>query len=163
MPSFGQGLPASCCPGPAWGHLTPLLWLLPDVPPALQILPDHLHGDSLLKANLVLALAGVRLHGDVLLLCGLWVKQQSTIICGQGTGPFPRLPFFPGLASLSWCLECAGSASSFSRKGRRRDPASQLHPQAALQDPGRTELALPASQSHNFSQGAGAWSPQGPR
>lgn len=56
----------------AWalGHLTPLLGLLPDVPPALQILPDHLHSDSLLKANLILALAGVRLHSDVLFLCG---------------------------------------------------------------------------------------------
>ena len=94
---FGQDLPASRCPGLAWGHLT-LLGLLPDVPPALQILPDHLHGDSLLKANLVLALAGVRLHGDVLLLCGWWVKQQSTIICGQGTvlSLSPFLPW-PGL------------------------------------------------------------------
>lgn len=43
--------------------------LLPDVPPALQVLPDHLHGDTLLEANLVLALAGVGLHCDVLLLC----------------------------------------------------------------------------------------------
>lgn len=40
---------------------------LPDVPPALQVLPDHLHSDALLKANLILALAGVGLHSDVLL------------------------------------------------------------------------------------------------
>lgn len=65
-----------CCPR----HLTPLLGLLPDVPPALQILSDHLHGDALLKANLVLALAGVRLHSDVLLLCGWQAKQESTVI-----------------------------------------------------------------------------------
>lgn len=66
--------------GVAERHLAPLLGLLPDVPPALQILPDHLHGDALLKANLVLALAGVRLHSDILLLCGWWVRRESTAI-----------------------------------------------------------------------------------
>lgn len=65
-----------CCPG----HLAPLLGLLPDVPPALQILPDHLHSDALLEANLVLALAGIRLHSDILLLCGWQANKKSTII-----------------------------------------------------------------------------------
>lgn len=76
----------SCCTYPpelvpmATLQYPPLLGLLPDVPPALQILPDHLHSDALLKANLVLALAGVRLHSDVLLLCGWRAKWESRVI-----------------------------------------------------------------------------------
>lgn len=60
-----------CCPG---GRL------LPDVPPAFQVLPNHLHGDALLEANLVLALASVGLHGDILLFCEWVGEQESTVI-----------------------------------------------------------------------------------
>lgn len=40
----------------------------PNVPPALQVLLDDLHGDPFLKADFILPLAGVRLYCHIFLL-----------------------------------------------------------------------------------------------
>lgn len=110
---------------PEWPESTsllPLRGLLPDVPPALQILPDHLHSDALLKANLVLALAGIRLHGDVLLFCGCGPSKKAQLFEVRVRVVFPATSS-PWLASLKWGPGYAGSAS-----GNRSDQAPQLLP-----------------------------------
>lgn len=134
------GIYLLCCPG----HLALLLGLLPDVPPALQILPDHLHGDALLKANLVLALAGIRLHSDILLLCG-WQANKKVQLFEVGMQVLLSVSSSsPDLALLSWLPRCTGSASGFSREGKGPDftaaPSvcqSQPGPQMAWQSPGQ--------------------------
>lgn len=60
-----------CCPGAR---------LLPDVPPAFQVPSNHLHGDTLLEADLVFALAGVGLHSDILLFCESGVSEKARLI-----------------------------------------------------------------------------------
>lgn len=48
----------------------------PDVPPALQVLLDDLHGDPFLKANFIFPLTGVRLYCHIFLLCRLKEKRK---------------------------------------------------------------------------------------
>lgn len=100
--SYHQHLPAHqllctelCSPGAR---------LLPDVPPAFQVLSNHLHSDTLLKADLVFALAGVGLHGDILLFCE-WVGERESAVSWRlwcrSCLPFPSAQTEPGSALLS--------------------------------------------------------------
>lgn len=52
--------------------------MVPDFPPALQVLLDHLHDSPFVQVHLILVSCGIRVNNGVLLLC--W--DESTVSWG---------------------------------------------------------------------------------